>query len=190
MRASSAPLGRICQPIEAPRVAYRESESILRPRMALPFTIRAAIQADVATILDLIRQLAKYEKLLHEVVADEGLLERHLFGPRPAAEVLIAEQGARPVGFALFFPNFSTFLGRPGIWLEDLFVIPEARGFGIGKALLTKVAEIAKERGCGRLEWTVLDWNEPAIGFYRSLGALPMSDWTTYRLTGEALSRL
>lgn len=153
-------------------------------------TIRAASKADVSTILDLIRQLAKYEKLLHEVVANEELLERHLFGPRPAAEVLIAERYGQPVGFALFFPTFSTFLGRPGIWLEDLFVVPNARGLGIGKALLAKVAEIAVERDCGRLEWTVLDWNEPAIGFYRKLGALPMNEWTTHRLTGEALLAL
>src|SRR5690606_15988356 len=126
----------------------------------------------------------------HEVVGNEALLERHLFGPRPAAEVLIAERDGKPVGFALFFPTFSTFLTRPGIWLEDLFVIPEARGQGIGTALLSRVAEIAHERGCGRLEWSVLDWNEPAIGFYKSLGAVPMDEWTTYRLTGEALAKV
>lgn len=158
--------------------------------MTLPFTIREASVSDVPTILALIRKLARYEKLLHEVVADEALLERHLFGPRPSAEVLIAENDASPLGFALFFSNFSTFLGRPGIWLEDLFVIPEARGFGIGKALLAKVAEIAVERGAGRLEWTVLDWNEPALGFYRKLGAVPMDEWTTHRLTGDALRAL
>lgn len=158
--------------------------------MTPPFTIRGAAVSDVPTVLDLIRQLARYEKLLHEVVADEPLLKRNLFGPRPFAEVLIAESDAKPVGFALFFANFSTFLGRPGIWLEDLFVVPEARGFGIGKALLAKVAEIAVERGSGRLEWTVLDWNEQALGFYRKLGALPMDEWTTYRLTGDALRRL
>jgi len=158
--------------------------------MTSAFTIRSARPSDTKTILELIRQLAVYEKLLHEVTGDEALLERHLFGPRPSAEVLIAERGGEPVGFALFFPTFSTFLARPGIWLEDLFVVPEARGQGIGKALLTKVAEIAHERGCGRLEWTVLDWNEPAIGFYRKLGAVPMNDWTTYRLTGEALMKV
>lgn len=158
--------------------------------MSSAFTIRAARPSDTKTILELIRQLASYEKLLHEVTGDEALLERHLFGPRPSAEVLIAERGAEPVGFALFFPTFSTFLARPGIWLEDLFVVPEARGQGIGKALLTKVAEIAHERGCGRLEWTVLNWNEPAIGFYRKLGAVPMNEWTTYRLTGEALAKV
>lgn len=158
--------------------------------MSSAFTIRAARPSDTKTILELIRQLASYEKLLHEVTGDEALLERHLFGPRPSAEVLIAERGGEPVGFALFFPTFSTFLARPGIWLEDLFVIPEARGQGIGKALLTKVAEIAHERGCGRLEWTVLNWNEPAIGFYRKLGAVPMNEWTTYRLTGEALAKV
>lgn len=155
-----------------------------------PFTIRSARPSDTKTILDLIRQLAAYEKLSHEVVGNEALLERHLFGPRPAAEVLIAERDGKPVGFALFFPTFSTFLTRPGIWLEDLFVIPEARGQGIGKALLSRVAEIAHERGCGRLEWSVLDWNEPAIGFYKSLGAVPMDEWTTYRLTGEALAKV
>lgn len=158
--------------------------------MTPTFTIRSARPSDTKTILDLIRQLAAYEKLLHEVVGDEALLERHLFGPRPAAEVLIAERGETPVGFALFFSTFSTFLARPGIWLEDLFVVPEARGQGIGKALLSKVAEIAYERGCGRLEWSVLDWNEPAIGFYKSLGAVPMNEWTTYRLTGEALAKV
>lgn len=158
--------------------------------MTPTFTIRSARPSDTKTILDLIRQLAAYEKLLHEVVGDEALLERHLFGPRPAAEVLIAERGETPVGFALFFSTFSTFLARPGIWLEDLFVVPEARGQGIGKALLSKVAEIAYERGCGRLEWSVLDWNEPAIGFYKSLGAVPMDEWTTYRLTGEALAKV
>lgn len=158
--------------------------------MTLPSTIRPATRADVATLFGLVRQLAKYEKLLHEVVADEALFAQHLFGERPAAEVLIAERDARPVGFALFFPTFSTFLGRPGIWLEDLFVVPEARGLGIGKALLRRVAELARERGAGRLEWTVLDWNEPAISFYRSLGAVPMDEWTTYRLTREALERL
>jgi len=158
--------------------------------MSSSFTIRSARPSDVATILDLIRQLAVYEKLLHEVVGDEALLERHLFGPRPAAEVLIAERGEKPVGFALFFSTFSTFLTRPGIWLEDLFVIPEARGQGIGKALLTTLARIAHERGYGRVEWSVLDWNEPAIGFYKSLGAIPMDEWTTYRLTGEALTKV
>lgn len=158
--------------------------------MTPSFSIRPAKKGDAPTILRLIRELAKYEKLLHEVVAKEARLEEHLFGQAPAAEVLLAESEGRPVGFALFFPTFSTFLGQPGVWLEDLFVLPEARGLGIGRALLTRVARIAKERGAGRLEWTVLDWNEPAIGFYRKLGAVPMDAWTTFRLTGEALEKL
>lgn len=156
----------------------------------MPLTIREASPTDIPAIFDLIQQLARYEKLLHEVVATEELLERHLFGPHPAAEVLMAERSRKVVGFALFFTSFSTFLGKPGVWLEDLFVIPEARDLGIGKALLSRVAEITHERGYGRLEWTVLDWNEPAIGFYRKLGAVPMDEWTTYRLTGEALEKV
>lgn len=156
----------------------------------MSFTIREASPTDTPAIFGLIQQLARYEKLLHEVVATEELLERHLFGPHPVAEVLMAERSGKVVGFALFFTSFSTFLGKPGIWLEDLFVIPEARDLGIGKALLSRVAKLAYERGYGRLEWTVLDWNEPAIGFYRKLGALPMDEWTTYRLTGEALERV
>ena len=150
--------------------------------------IRSAQLDDVPTIASLIRDLARYEKLEHEVVLDERLLREHLFGERPYAEVLIAESDAREtVGFALFFHNYSTFLGRPGIYLEDLFVKPEHRGRGYGKALLTRLAQLAVERGCRRLEWAVLDWNTPSIEFYRSLGAVPMDDWTTYRLTGDAL---
>ena len=156
--------------------------------------VRFATPADSAIILDFIRQLAAYERLAHEVVADEATLSAHLFGPRPMAEVLIAEvntgERAEPAGFALFFHNFSTFLGRPGIYLEDLFVRPELRGAGIGGALLAQLARVAVERGCGRFEWAVLDWNESAIGFYRSLGAEPHRDWTVYRVTGEALDRL
>lgn len=152
--------------------------------------LRMAVAADTAVILELIRQLAEYERLAHEVVADEALLRRTLFGGRPVAEVLIAEDGGMPVGFALFFHSFSTFLGRPGIYLEDLFVRPQARGRGIGAALLARLARIAVDRGCGRLEWSVLDWNEPAIGFYRKLGAVSMDGWTTFRLTGEALDGL
>lgn len=156
--------------------------------------VRFATAADSATILDFIRQLAEYEKLLHEVVADEAALAAHLFGSRPMAEVLIAEvdgrEGVEPAGFALFFHNFSTFLGRPGVYLEDLFVRPELRGSGIGGALLAHLARIAVERGCGRFEWAVLDWNESAIRFYRSVGAEPQSEWTVYRVTGEALGRL
>lgn len=152
--------------------------------------LRRAVRADVAEILRLIRALAEYEKLAHEVVATEAALVETLFGARPAAEVLLAEEGGRAVGFALFFRNYSTFLARPGIYLEDLFVEPACRGKGLGKALLKAVARIAVERGCGRLEWAVLDWNAPAIGFYRNLGAKPLDDWTVMRVTGEALRRL
>ena len=152
--------------------------------------IRPATAGDVPAILRLIRALAEYEKLLHEAVATEDDLRQTLFGPKPGAEVLLAEQGGRPVGMALFFPNYSTFLGKPGIYLEDLFVEPDCRGQGIGKALLQAVARLAVRRGCGRFEWSVLDWNQPAIDFYRSLGARPMSDWTIFRVTGEALEKL
>ena len=141
-------------------------------------------------IAALIRALAAYERLSHEVALDEAALREHLFGERPYAEVLIAEEPGAVVGFALFFHNFSTFLGKPGLYLEDLFVVPEHRGAGHGKALLARLAQIARDRGCGRLEWSVLDWNEPSIQFYRSLGARPMDDWTTYRLTGGALDAL
>jgi len=154
-------------------------------------SIRPAVESDLAAIEALIRALAEYERLSAEVVMDADRLRRGLFGDHPYAEVLIAEaEGGEPVGFALFFHNFSTFLGRPGIYLEDLFVKPEHRGSGHGKALLQRLAEIAVERDCGRLEWAVLDWNEPSIGFYRSLGARPNEEWTVYRLTGEALERL
>jgi GNAT superfamily N-acetyltransferase len=152
--------------------------------------IRPAIRDDVPTIADLIRGLARYEKLEHDVVMTEALLDTALFGERQYAEVLLAEDDGRPVGFALFFHNFSTFLGRPGIYLEDLFVLPETRGRGIGRTLLTHLARLAVERGCGRLEWAVLDWNRDAIGFYERIGARPISEWTVYRLTGEALSGL
>ena len=152
--------------------------------------IRAAQRGDVATILRLIRALAEYEKLSHEVVATPALLRKHLFGRRPVAEVLLAEEGGRAVGMALFFQNYSTFLGRPGIYLEDLFVEPAFRGRGIGKQLLTAIARLAVKRGCGRFEWSVLDWNTPAIEFYRSLGARPMADWTIFRVTGPALKKL
>ena len=149
-----------------------------------------ATAADVPLILDLIRGIAEYEKLLHEVVATEELLREHLFGHRPAAEVLIARIGGQPIGFALYFHNFSTFLGRPGIYLEDIFVRPEFRGRGVGRALLKEVARVAAARNCGRLEWSVLDWNEPAIRFYESLGAKPMSEWTVYRMTADAIAKL
>ena len=152
--------------------------------------IRAAQAADAPEILRLIRALAEYEKLAHEVVATEDALRQTLFGAQPAAEVLLAEADGRPVGMALFFQNYSTFLARPGIYLEDLFVEPAFRGAGIGKALLRAVARLAVQRGCGRFEWSVLDWNQPAIDFYQSLGARPLDDWTIFRVTGEALRKL
>lgn len=150
--------------------------------------IRFATVADVSAILGLICELAEYERLLDQMIADEASLRRALFGERPYVEALVASVAGETVGFALFFHNFSTFLGKPGMYLEDLFVRPAYRGQGIGKALLTRVAQIAVERDCGRMEWSVLNWNEPSIRFYESLGAKPMSDWTTYRLTGESLS--
>jgi GNAT superfamily N-acetyltransferase len=152
--------------------------------------IRPATEDDVPIILSLIRELAEYERLSHEVVATEDLLRESLFGERRGAEVLIACCKGAPAGFALFFHSFSTFLGRPGIYLEDLYVKPEFRGRGIGRALLTHLARLAKERGCGRLEWAVLDWNEPAIKLYKSIIAVPMDEWTVYRVTGEALETL
>lgn len=155
-----------------------------------PATLRPATVADVALILDLIRGLAEYERLPNEVVATEEGLRTSLFGPVPAAEVVIAEVDGIAAGFALFFHTYSTFLGRRGLWLEDLFVRPACRGQGIGRTLLAHLAEVAIARGCGRLEWSVLDWNESAIGFYRALGAVPMDEWTTFRVTGDALRRL
>jgi GNAT superfamily N-acetyltransferase len=152
--------------------------------------VRAASAEDVPLILSFIKELAEYERLSHEVVATEETLREWLFGERTVAEVLIGESGGDPAGFALFFHNFSTFLGKPGIYLEDLYVRPEFRGRGIGRALLVHLAGLAKERGCGRLEWSVLDWNEPAIGFYRGMGASPVSGWTVYRVTGKALEEL
>ncbi len=152
--------------------------------------IRFAAPADVPDILGLIRELAEYERLLDQVVADEAALHRALFGERPFVEALVSIVSDESVGFALFFHNFSTFLGKPGMYLEDLYVRPAFRGQGLGKALLTEVAWIAVERDCGRMEWSVLDWNEPSIRFYESLGANPQSDWTTYRLTGDALRSL
>ena len=149
-----------------------------------------ATERDVAIILGFIRKLAEYEKLSHQVAATEELLRDTLFGARRVAEVLIAYLADEPAGFALYFHNFSTFLGRPGIYLEDLFVEPAHRGKGIGKALLTEIAKIARERNCGRLEWAVLDWNRPAIDFYRGLGAVPLDDWTLFRVTGEVLENL
>jgi len=154
------------------------------------FKIRPATERDVPVILAFIRQLAEYEKLLHEAVMTEEILRQSLFGSRRAAEVLLGYSGDQPVAFAVFFHNFSTFLGRSGLYLEDLFVIPEMRGKGFGRALLVELAKIARERKCGRFEWTVLDWNEPAIKFYKAIGAVPMDEWTIFRVTGEALNRL
>ena len=152
--------------------------------------IAPAAESETPLILSFIRKLAEYEKLSHLVVATEADIHQNVFGPNPVAEVLLAHWDGAPVGFALYFRNFSTFLGQPGIYLEDLFVEPQHRGKGIGKALLIRLAEIAIERGYGRLEWAVLDWNTPSIEFYRRLGAVPLDEWTAYRLTGEALSRL
>jgi GNAT superfamily N-acetyltransferase len=152
--------------------------------------IRHGERSDLSVIAELIRGLARYERLEDQVTMTEEKLERALFGERPYAETLIAEDDGTPVGFALFFHNFSTFLAQPGIYLEDLFVLPEHRGGGIGKELLQALARIAVERGCGRLEWAVLDWNESAIGFYERLGARPNADWTIYRMSGEPLRAL
>ena len=156
----------------------------------VPVSIRAARPDDTPLILTFIRDLAEYERLLDQVVATEAGLRAALFGPRPYAEVAIAEAEGRPVGFALFFHTFSTFLGRPGLYLEDLYVRPEARGRGVGRALLVHLARLAGARGCGRVEWAVLDWNAPAIGFYERLGARANADWTVYRLTGAPLAAL
>ncbi|MGH2632648.1 MAG: GNAT family N-acetyltransferase [Tepidiformaceae bacterium] len=153
--------------------------------------LRAATEADLDTIIELIHALAEYEHEPGAVKLDHDALRGHLFGPRPYAEVLLAETAdADSAGFALFFHNFSTWEGRPGIWLEDLFVRPQFRGHGYGKALLIELARLANERGCGRLEWSVLDWNEPSIAFYRSLGAVSMDEWTTFRVDGAALHAL
>jgi len=154
------------------------------------FTIRPAAIGDVPTILGLIRELATYERAPHEVSATEQQLVDVLFGEKPAAEVLLAFENENAVGFAVYFFNFSTWLGRPGLYLEDLFVRPEQRGKGYGRALLVELAKIARDRGCGRMEWAVLDWNEPAIDFYRKLGAKPMDEWTVFRLTGDGIERL
>ena len=158
--------------------------------MTAPITIRPATEQDIPTILGFIRDLAKYEHLEHEVVATESSLRQTLFGARPYAEVVFASLDGIPQGFALFFHNYSTFLAKPGIYLEDLFVHPEARGRGLGKHLLTWLAQTAVKRNCGRLEWSVLDWNEPSIGFYRRLGAELKSEWQIFRLTGDALTNL
>jgi GNAT superfamily N-acetyltransferase len=153
-------------------------------------SIRPAAPEDVPLILELIRALAAYEKLSEACVATEGRLERSLFGETKYAEALIAEWDGEPAGFALYFHNFSTFLAQPGIYLEDLFVKPGLRGKGIGKALLRRLAKVATERECGRLEWSVLDWNEPSIEFYKGLGAKPLDEWTMFRITGLGLAEL
>ncbi len=154
------------------------------------FTIRAATENDVATILGLIKELAEYEHLSHEVEATEVDIHQSLFGDHPVAEALIGEQDGVAVSFALFFYNFSTFLGKPGIYLEDLYVKPQYRSNGFGRRMLAHIARLAKERNCGRFEWSVLDWNEPAIRAYDSLKARPMKEWILYRLTGDALDQL
>ena len=153
-------------------------------------SVRPAEKRDVGVIMGFIKELAEYEGLAHEVIADEASLERSLFGEHPVAEALIAEFETTPIGFALYFPTFSTFAGRPGLYLEDLYVRPNMRGKGVGTLLLQHVARLARERGCGRLEWSVLNWNQPAIRFYETLGARAMDDWTVYRLTDDHLSKL
>jgi len=152
--------------------------------------IRAATEHDVPLIIWFIEQLAEYERLSHEIKVTDGLLRKALFGERPVAEVVLGYHHERPASFAVFFQNFSTFLGRPGLYLEDLFVIPEMRGKGFGRAMLVYLAKLARERDCGRFEWSVLDWNESAVAFYKNLGAVPMSEWTVFRVTGEALKKL
>jgi len=154
------------------------------------FEIRSARVEDVPLILELIRDLATYERAPDEVIATEEQLVAVLFGEKPVAEVLLAFEGKSPVGFAVFFHNFSTWLGRPGLYLEDLFVKLEERGKGYGRALLVELAKIARDRGCGRMEWAVLNWNEPAIKFYRALGAEPLNEWTVFRLTRDEIARL
>lgn len=153
-------------------------------------TLRPAQRGDVPQILSFIRELAEYEKLAHEAVATEAGMSEQLFGAHPAAEVVMAEVDGQPAGFALFFHNFSTFLGQRGLYLEDLFVRPQFRGLGLGRRLMAHLARVAVERGCGRFEWSVLDWNTPAIGFYRSLGAQGQDEWTVQRLSGPALHAL
>lgn len=153
-------------------------------------SVRPAEKRDVGVIMGFIKELAEYEGLAHEVIADEASLERFLFGEHPVAEALIAEFQTTPIGFALYFTTFSTFVGRPGLYLEDLYVRPNMRGKGVGTLLLQHVARLARERGCGRLEWSVLNWNKPAIRFYEALGARAMDDWTVYRLTDDHLSKL
>lgn len=152
--------------------------------------IRLATEKDVPSIMAFIKELAEYEKMIDEVEATEEMLKDNLFGEHRYAEVLIAEYDDQPAGHALFFHNFSTFVGKPGIYLEDLYVRPHLRGKGIGKSLLVELVKLAKQRNCGRVEWVVLDWNEPSIQFYKSLGATPMNEWTTFRITEENINKL
>ncbi|MCF6807674.1 GNAT family N-acetyltransferase [Thiotrichales bacterium 19S9-12] len=152
--------------------------------------IRFSEEKDIPIVLSFIKELAEYEKLSHEVIATEETLKKHLFSDKPKAEVLLINNGQTDIGFALFFHNFSTFLGKPGLYLEDLYVKPEYRGLGIGKAIFYYLAKLALERDCGRIEWWVLDWNEPSINFYKKLGAVPMDEWTVFRLTEEKLQNL
>jgi GNAT superfamily N-acetyltransferase len=171
---------------ESPGLTLRTGEQPSSPG----FSIRPARPEDAELLVNLVRELAVYEKLEQHARATPDDFRRHLFGPRPAAEAAVAEVEGEPIGFALWFSTFSTFRGQPGLYLEDIFVKPGFRGRGIGKGLLAAVARRAVERGCGRLEWSVLDWNAPAIGFYRSLGARPMDEWTVYRIDDEPLRRL
>lgn len=158
--------------------------------MSSSFFIRPAAVEDVPVIAQLIRELAEYERAPNDAIATEAGLREVLFGEKPAAAVLLAYEGEEAVGFAVYFFNFSTWLGRPGLYLEDLFVRPSVRGKGYGRALLSRLAQIARDRGCGRMEWAVLDWNEPAIGFYKTLGAKPMDEWTVFRLTSDDIGKL
>jgi GNAT superfamily N-acetyltransferase len=167
-----------------------QNDRIMTSKTEPAFQIRLARRGDVPVILALIRELADYERAPEEVVATEDQLRENLFGAHPAAEVLLGEEKGDPVSFALFFHNFSTWMGRRGLYLEDLFVRPEMRGRGYGRALLARLAQIAQERNCGRMEWAVLDWNQPAIQFYRKLGARPNDDWTIFRLTRDAIVQL
>ena len=166
------------------------TENIEKTETRSAFAIRPASEADVPLILTFIGKLAAYEKLSHEAVATPEDLHAALFGPRPYAEVIIGEEAGKPVGFALFFHNFSTFAGKPGLYLEDLFVDPEARGNGCGKTMMAALARIAVERGCARFEWSVLDWNQKSIDFYKNLEAVAMDEWSVYRVSGKALDAL
>jgi GNAT superfamily N-acetyltransferase len=167
----------------------KETDHIYRTKIP-GLVLRFATIKDIPLILAFIRELAEYEKLSPEVVADENILRQSLFNNHPVAEVILAEYKARPSGFCLFFHNFSTFIGKPGLYIEDLFVRPEYRSRGIGQAILTFIARIAIDRGCGRVEWWVLDWNQRAIDFYKKIGARAMDEWTVFRLTGDSLSKL